>query len=498
MRTPILGICTQPDGFSAAIVDRNKVVSAIEQFKIREHWSPHESAPLPEDAVRAALKIAHIDGNEIDAVAFTSEMDDDTEKMVPHIRALGLNPRAQFKPVNRRLAHAAAAFFSSPFDRAAILVFGAGAGSESSICAIGDGSQIGFDQRGRRHSNFGRLYQRVASTLGFNACTLNKLTWLGARGEPEYVDLFRQILNAGASGETLKLDRPHNAAASLQALTDEVVVGIAEDLCHKYDAENICFAGRLAENPLLVRKLEQHFGTRHVFIPPAPGHESLSIGAALAGSRLEGALYPAIGPEYSDSEIKEELDNCKLVSTFIPCDEALADRTCAAIAEGGIAGWFQGRCEFGHRALGFRSIFANPFTPYIDENINRFLKHRESFHPFVVSVPEEAASEYFNDVGPNARTIASVYAVTGPRREMLSKFTVQDVYVRVHTVSRTDNPLFWMLLWKVQTVTGHPLLINTSFNLPGEPLVVTPRDAIRSFYASGMDILVMGRFLVVK
>jgi carbamoyltransferase len=233
--------------------------------------------------------------------------------------------------------------------------------------------------------------------------------------------------------------------------------------------------------------------------------ESLSIGAGLAQTSLDMRpepqkrfSYPALGREFSDSEIKAELENCKLICSFLPCNETLVESACKAIAAGSLVGWFQGRCEFGHRALGFRSIVANPFAPYIDENINRFLKHRESFHPFVISLPEEAAGEYFQHVGPNARTIASLYEVKDAKRELLSKFTVQNVYVRVHTVRASDNSLFWSLLRRMESFTGHPMLINTSFNLPGEPLVLTPRDAIRSFYASGLDLLAMGRFLVTK
>jgi carbamoyltransferase len=141
---------------------------------------------------------------------------------------------------------------------------------------------------------------------------------------------------------------------------------------------------------------------------------------------------------------------------------------------------------------------ANPFTRYIDENINRFLKHRERFHPFVISVAEESASDYFEGVGANARTIASVYAVRDTKTSLLSKFALPNGCVRVHTVSSTENDLFWMLLRKMEQLTGHPLLINSSFNLPNEPLVLTPRDAIRTFYASGLDFLAIGRFLVVK
>src|SRR5262249_8644266 len=154
------------------------------------------------------------------------------------------------------------------------------------------------------------------------------------------------------------------------------------------------------------------------FVPPAPGKEGLSVGAGLAGhwrglNSLPDAQsrfsYPALGPTFSHSEIKSELDNCKLASTFLPCTDTLVDTVCKALADGALVGWFQQRCEFGHRALGFRSILANPFTPYIDENVNRFLKHREAFHPFVISVPEEAAVDYFHNVGTNARIISSVY-----------------------------------------------------------------------------------------
>src|SRR5262249_29029278 len=178
--------------------------------------------------------------------------------------------------------------------------------------------------------------------------------------------------------------------------------------------------------------------------------------------------------------------------------DSLTDAVARTIVEGGLVGWFQGRCEFGHRALGFRSILANPFTPYVDENINRFLKHRERFHPFVISVPEEEASVYFQDLAENARTIASVYALQESKKSLLSPFTVQNTFVRVHSVRSADNPLFWSLLHKMKSLTGHPLLINTSFNLPGEPLVMMPRDAIRTFYSSGIDALAMGKFLVTK
>jgi carbamoyltransferase len=511
MATRILGICTEPDGFSAAVVIENRVVAALEQFKIREHWSLREHAVIPREAILASLEIAKVDLARIEVVAFTSESDS-TERIIPQIRTVGLNPEATLEHVDPRIAHAAAAFYSSPFDRAAILTLGSEREFTTACLAFGDGGRIEVEDTGVRHSALGALYSQISRALGFNSRTSNKVAWLAATGEPEFLHVFREVMFWGQgkplSGKLLAevdLTRRQNVAASLQARTNELVIQTAEDLCRRRNVSNICVAGHLAENPFLVSELEQHFGPDHVFVPAAPGMESLGIGAGLARTSLEMRpepesrfSHPALGPEFSDSEIKAELENCKLICSFLPCNETLVESTCKAIAAGSLVGWFQGRCEFGHRALGFRSIVANPFAPYIDENINRFLKHRESFHPFVISLPEEAAAEYFHQVGPNARTIASVYVVKDARRELLSKFAVQNVYVRVHTVRATDNPLFWTLLRRMESFTGHPMLINTSFNLPGEPLVLTPRDAIRTFYASGLDLLAMGRFLVTK
>jgi carbamoyltransferase len=511
MASRILGISTEPEGFSAACVLDNRLVSGIEQFKIRQYWSPTENALLPREAILASLKTAQIDLRDLDAVAFTSALAS-AEKIIRALGDLGLEARTRLEHVDHRIAHAAAAFYTSPFDRAAILILGSGSVSaDTCFFAIGEGTRIEIEETAAADSVLTALYGKISQALGFNSRTSNKVAWLGAGGEPEFLDVLREVglrRNGTLSNECLEilnLKRPHNVAASLQGWMDELVIQMTEDLRRRRDVPNICVAGHLAENPLLIRELEQHFGADRVFVPSAPGIESLSIGAALASRSLHTlpekqarAVFPSIGPEFSDSQIKPELDNCKLVFNFLPGTDSVVESTCKTLSAGGLVGWFQGRCEFGHRALGFRSILANPFTPYIDENINRFLKHREIFHPFVISVPEESASEYFHHVGGNARTIGSVYAINDAYREMLSKFTVQNVWVRVHTVNSLDNPLFWKLLHTMGSLTGHPLLINTSFNLPGEPLVLTPRDAIRSFYSSGLDVLAIGCFLVTK
>jgi carbamoyltransferase len=162
-----------------------------------------------------------------------------------------------------------------------------------------------------------------------------------------------------------------------------------------------------------------------------------------------------------------------------------------------IVAWMHGRMEFGPRALGNRSILASPRDPYSTENLNAFIKHRESSRKFAASVPEEVAAEYF-ETGPNARHLATVGRVRPQYTEPLRGAILANDLVRVHTVSKDENPLYWQLLHAFGESDGLPILYNTSFNLFGEPLVCTPRDAVRSFYSSGIDAMIAGNFLLEK
>ena len=161
-----------------------------------------------------------------------------------------------------------------------------------------------------------------------------------------------------------------------------------------------------------------------------------------------------------------------------------------------IVAWCQGRSEFGHRALGHRSLLASPFSEYVVENVNQFIKHREGFHPFALSVPAERAADFF-DASPNCRFMASLATLTHPVAG-LERFAFHGNTVRVHTVEKNANLLFWKLLHKFGESAPAPILVNTSFNLFGEPLVTDPRGAVRSFYCAGVDALALGPFLLVK
>ena len=169
----------------------------------------------------------------------------------------------------------------------------------------------------------------------------------------------------------------------------------------------------------------------------------------------------------------------------------------AQLNDNNIVAWMHGRMEFGARALGNRSILASPLDPYSTENLNTFIKHREPFRKFAASVPAELAAQYF-EVGPNARYLSTVGRVKPEHRDKFAAAILADDLVRVHTVDREENPLYWKLLHAAGEATGLPVLYNTSFNLFGEPLVCTPRDAVRSFYSSGIDAMFVGHFFLQK
>jgi carbamoyltransferase len=204
----------------------------------------------------------------------------------------------------------------------------------------------------------------------------------------------------------------------------------------------------------------------------------------------------ALGPGLGSQEIKAVLDNCKIIYKYLSGEEQLTVDSVKLLQRDKIVAWCQGRTEFGHRALGNRSILASPFSEYVIDNVNQYIKHRADFHPFALSVPAERAAEFF-DCSPNCRFMASLGTLKN-QVPGLEQFAFNGREVRVHTVDKDSNPGFWRLLHKFGETAPAPVLVNTSFNLFGEPLVSDPREAVRSFYCSGIDALALGSFLVVK
>jgi len=268
-------------------------------------------------------------------------------------------------------------------------------------------------------------------------------------------------------------------------------------------ADYLCLAGGVFLNTQLVRALEDRSGYRGVFVCPVAGNAGTAVGAGYLAERAQSPDVPRraladvhLGPRFGADQIKQVLDNCKLVYRYHDQEERLFADVLSLVERGHCVAWYQGRTEFGLRALGNRSIVASPFSPWVPENLNRYIKHRDEFHPFLLSVPEEVAETYF-DVTANCGCAASV-ATLKSSLPSLQPFAAGDRYVRVHTVRQDVNPRFWRLLHAWGDRAAAPILVNTSFNLFGEPLVCDPRDAVRSFYCAGVDALAVGDFFLTK
>jgi len=270
------------------------------------------------------------------------------------------------------------------------------------------------------------------------------------------------------------------------------------------EGTNLCFAGGLGLNALLVSALESRSRYQNTFVQPVSGNAGTAVGAAIDTWHSvfrRTARVPfsslALGPAYTAAEIKQVLENCKLRFRYMVTTDEVIETAVAQLNDSKIVAWMHGRMEFGSRALGNRSILASPQNPYSTENLNLFIKHREPFRKFAASVPAELAAEYF-EVGPNARYLATVGQVKPEHRSTFAAAVLAGDLVRVHTVDRDENPLYWRLLHAAGKATGLPVLYNTSFNLFGEPLVCSTRDAVRSFYASGIDAMFVGNFFLQK
>jgi carbamoyltransferase len=284
----------------------------------------------------------------------------------------------------------------------------------------------------------------------------------------------------------------------VQRTTEETVLKLAGE------GENLCLAGGLFFNALLVESLERSDRWKNVFVQAASGNAGTALGGVFhiwyqlrRHMRRPGADSLLLGPSFGPDEIKQVLENCKLRFHYLRSSDEMLARAVALLGERKIVAWMQGRMEFGPRALGDRSILASPLDPYSTENLNVYIKHREPFRKFAASVPLELASKYFV-TGPNARNLATVGRVRNEYLKTFEPALLGGEFVRVHTVAEADNPLYYRLLHEAGKATGLPVLYNTSFNLFGDPLVSTPRDAVRSFYSSGIDAMLVGNFLLEK
>ena len=517
------GLLSDP---ACCVIRNGRLVSAVEQRKVSRRDRP---GTFPQEAFDGALQVAGIGLKDIDCVAVARRFAT-TSESAAQLELRARFPQSEIVVVEHHHAHAASAYYTSPFRKAQVLSIDRAGDYRSAVLYQGVANHITPLREMYFPDSFGDLFNRVTELIGFEPrADEHKVQWLSTFGQPNYLSTFRNILRwnelswphfdrsyldadelrrggfsarfyeeCGLPAHTpLSEEAKADMAASVQAAVEEAIIRMLGD------AENVCFAGGLSLNSLLVRALERN--CREVHVQPVGGNAGTSVGAALYvwhNHYGEEERIPfetlCLGASYSPQEVKQVLENCKLRFLFIPTEGELIERAVEALNDFKVVGWMQGRTEFGPRALGNRSILASPQNPYSTENLNVYIKHRERFRKFAASVPAELADKYF-EVGPNANYLATVGKVRPEYRGALaSAVLAKDDLVRVHTVRREENPMFHSLLIAAGRSTGLPLLYNTSFNLFGDPLVYTPRDALRSFYSSGIDTLFAGNFVIDK
>ena len=459
------------------------------------------------------------------------------------------------------LSHAASAFFPSPFEQAIVLTMDGVGEWATTSAAIGKGNSLEVHKEIHFPHSLGLLYSAFTYYTGFKVNSGEyKVMGLAPYGEPKYLDqIFEHLVDLKADGsfrldlsyfnyctgltmtngkfdrlfgaaprkpDELLTQRHMDLAASIQAATEEIVLRLTRSLREESAIRNLCLAGGVALNCVANGKVLRAGHFDDIYIQPAAGDAGGALGAALAGYHLQlgkerqangDAMRGAyLGPEYSQAEIELALGACG--ARFERLQEAELLEACAQdLAQGKALGWFQGRMEFGPRALGNRSILGDPRSPGMQKTLNLKVKYRESFRPFAPSVLRHRVSDWFEldrespymllvadvvksrrrEMTPQERSLFGIDKLNVPRSD-IPAVTHVDYSARVQTVDQATNPRYFALLSSFERKTGCPVLVNTSFNVRGEPIVCTPQDAFRCFMGTELDTLAIGNCYLRK
>lgn len=446
--------------------------------------------------------------------------------------------RPQIHWVPHHLAHIAGSFYVSPYDKAALLSLDGSGEWATSFVGYGEGNAVTCYNQSYFPHSLGSFYETVTEFCGFRPnYDEGKTMGLAAFGDPDvyysqvsemvhvteqnsikvdlsrfgyqfwsqpnYNDRFVHVFGRPRrNGEPFE-KRHEDVAAAFQRVLEENALRICRNLKEKTQARHLVVAGGVALNSVMNGRIVRESGFEDLYVMPAAGDNGTAIGAAyhvLHG--IHGAPRdfvhdnPYVGTTYSQKEIDEVMRDCKLNPVRVE-PEKLADETARLLHEGNIIGWFQGAMEIGPRALGNRSILADPTRKDMKDKINAEVKHREAFRPFAPSVPAEAMKEYFvSEV--EAPFMLKVCDVRPDKRDAVPAITHVDGTARMQTVRKETNPLYHALLTEFGRRSGVPVLLNTSFNVMGEPIVESPYDAVRCFISTGLDKLVIGNCIIGK
>lgn len=569
----ILGINAAFHDTAAALVKDGKIIAAAEEerFTHIKHGKrpiPFSTWELPFHAIDYCLKTAGITLQDVDRIAYSfdpegvaessvykSAFDDAADVLtVPdvyqdwdtlflnyirkapeqlrdgyphHLQkrlANGGDIISKWEYVNHHVAHAASAFFPSPFNEAAVLTLdGRGEQATTGYFIGKDNSLVQIDSVDMPHS-LGMLYEKITTYLGFlHSSDEYKVMALASYGRPVYLEDFRSVIHVGNDGQYTiddfdpeqwwgagrRKEDPfeqlhYDIAHSLQKALEETVLKLAQWLYDQTGAQNLCMAGGVALNCVMNAVIRDRGPFQHVWVQPAAGDAGTALGAAQwldvrLNTREEGPRYTAPmehvywGPDYSDEEIERFMLWAKMPYKRLT---NIAKETAAILAEDKIIAWYQGRMEFGPRSLGARSILASPIHPDMQARLND-IKDREDFRPVAPVVLEDDAHEWFEGAAVSPFMLF-VYPVKEDKADRIPAVRHTDGTARVQTVNRDQHPLYYDLISEFKALTGVPVLVNTSFNTRGEPIVCSPRDAIECFWTSPFDALIINSFILEK
>jgi len=518
----------------AAIVSHGKTLSCCEEERYTR--DKHALGKLPVNAISAALKINNISMRMIKAVFVSSASHPDLKKRVELYLKHYFGHSPDLHMIDHQLSHLASAYYPSGFSESMLLSIDGFGDFKSMASAIGKNGKIEILETKDISQSLGIFYQVMTQFLGFNgAGDEYKLMGLSAYGkpgvdlssiikisnndysinadylkrdislknmfEPRYgpklIELFGQPRR---KGEPLS-DHHKDIAFAVQDSFEKAVITIVKRMYQKTKLRNLCMAGGCALNCVTNMKLLNLDFIDNLYVQPAATDQGLALGAILYGSS-EAGIKPKkipnyyLGSEYSNENIKSalELSGAKY---FQLNNKDISKLASESLKNGKIIALYQGRSEFGPRALGNRSILANAIIPDIKDQINKRIKFREEFRPFAPAVLAESANKIFSINQPSPfMTITS--NVKKEWRNKIPGIVHVDGTARIQTVDEEQNKIFYSILKEFEKKTGIPVLVNTSFNIKGEPIVETPLDAIRTFYSCGLDELYIGNFRITK
>ena len=560
----ILGISCYYHDAAACLLKDGDVVAAVqeERFTRKKH-----DFSFPINAVKYCLKEGKISIQEINYVAFYDKPMLKFERLLyQHLEKAPLSYWAFYQSIptwiseklrvlrmirkklkykgevifsEHHLSHAASAFLCSPYKEAAILTIdGVGEWVTTSL-GYGKENEIKILKEIYFPHSLGLLYSTLTAYLGFKVNNGEyKVMGLSAYGEPIYIDRFRKLIDVKEDGSYklnmeyfdfhYKLRMPskrfiqlfgpprkpkekitehyQNMAATLQAITEEVVLKMLNHLYEITGMKKVCLAGGVALNSVCNGKILRKTKFEDVYIQPAASDAGSALGCALLTynsildkPRSYVMKHTFLGPGYDNKQIKEFLDKNNIMYKEFNSREELLKTVAKLIFENKIVGWFQGRMEWGPRALGARSILANPCNPEMKDILNKRVKHREEFRPFAPVVPIEDVAQWFecdNILPLPTDFMLMVYPIKEEKRKLIPAVVHVDGTGRLQTIRREQNPLYYDLIREFEKISNVPVLINTSFNIKGEPIVCSPYDAYRCMMGTGIDCTVMGNYLI--